>query len=357
MIDAFSERSGITVERKWSEQSELKVSLLEMMELGNAPDVVLVPSDHIGLHKLMGYSEIDPAILNHPIKDSLWESARSDGGLFGIPIIQGNQLMLYFNRRFVNAPAKSWAEIRAQRDVFLSASIRAASDKFMAWNYDEMYWFAPFLGAFGGWPIEGGKLALNSSAMTQALEFYKALGDDEITHKDCDYACAFDAFINGDLVYTINGDWALNDFQTALGTDLGIASIPSIDPHRPARPMFLTHVLAFPKQSIEGPKRDALIKFINYLQSPEVQKALWEELQILPVHPDAHAHALATASPNQLDALSTLKNARSVPADSAMTFAWSAMRKGFLRHQTDVMSAKEAAELMQTFAEKQIENY
>lgn len=352
LIDQFEAESGISIDRLWKEQGDLKVSLLELIERGNAPDVVLIPSDHVGLYKPMGYSAISPADFSNDIPDELWLSATSDGTVYGAPVIQGNQLMLYYNRQLVSEPAATWTDLREQK-----ASFDVPGAELIAWNFDEMYFFMPFFGAFGGWPIMEGQLTLGSDAMMQALDFYQQLRLDKIVDPNCDYNCAMNLFKNGKLAYTINGDWALDEFQNVLGNNLGIAKIPAIADDKPARPMFSTHVLAFPNKSYDGPKKQTLIQFVNYMQSPEVQKSLWQNMQVLPVETSAYAFALANTRDYQNELLQTLTYARSMPGDSAMTFAWSAMRKGYLRHKAGILSSRDAAYLMQELAEKQLENY
>lgn len=353
LIDQFAANSDIQIERLWTEQGDLKVSMLELIELGNAPDVVLVPADHVGLYKPMQYSAIDPTLFRNDISDNLWNSATSEDTIYGAPIMQGNQLMLFYNKALVSEPATTWAEMATQSSAF-----RVNHDQhYIAWNFDEMYWFMPFFGAFGGWPITQGALTLNSSAMANALDFYRQLGDADWMDITCDYDCARAAFTAGELAYTINGDWALNEYSETLGDKLGIANIPAISADQPARPMFSTHVLAFPDDSLNGPKRDALIEFTNFMQSPDIQRELWTEMQVLPVEASAYDYALNHTLPLHRSLLKSLEFAKPMPADAAMTFAWSAMRKGYLRHKTGVMSGTDAAALMQDLAERQLTTY
>jgi len=107
LIDEFSAREGIKIERVWEAQGDLRLSLLELIERGNAPDVVLIPGDHIGLHKLMNYSAIPLELRTENISDNIWQSATSDGQIYGAPIMQGNHLMLYYNKRYITEPAKT----------------------------------------------------------------------------------------------------------------------------------------------------------------------------------------------------------------------------------------------------------
>ncbi len=353
IIDRFSAQENIEVERLWSAQGDLRVNLLELIERGNAPDVVLIPADHIGLHELMNYSAIDASFRSKDIADDLWQTASIDGLNYGIPVIQGNHLMLYYNKKFVSDVAKTWDEIIQQKHLFEKEQLKGSNERFIAWSYDEMYWFAPFYGAYGGWPVIQGKIDLDNNAMIQALDFYKSLKDLKIPEEHCNYACARTSFSKGELAYTINGDWALKEFREKLGDDLGIAILPAISKDKPLVPYFSTHDLAFPNDSLNGKKRKELIRLLTYFQSPETQRFIWQSLGVLPVEKSIVNDVISKSDRLEKQMLLAMKFAKPMPTDSAMTIVWSAMRKGMLRHQAGVMSAEQAAKLMQKIADKQ----
>lgn len=361
LIEKFSQEKAIPVEKVWSTQGDLRVNLLEFIERGSAPDVVLVPGDHIGLHELMNYSPIEKSLRSTQVAAPLWDSVTSDGKIYGVPIIQGNHLMLYYNKRYVDNVAETWQELIAQKNAFLSANKLAqqssekqpSNTKFMAWSYEEMYWFIPFYNAFGGTVITEGKVNFDTKAMQLALDFYKGLQQKSLPEIDCDYNCAHQAFGDGQLLYTINGDWALKEYKQRLGDDLGVAILPAISAQQPLVPYFSTHDLAFPNNSLQGDHRENLIALIHYFQQPDIQLQIWQELAVLPVEASVVAKVKASKDPTAQQMLAAMKYAVPMPTDSGMTVVWSAMRKGFIRHQMGVMTAEKSAQLMQKIADKQ----
>jgi len=216
-----------------------------------------------------------------------------------------------------------------------------------------MYWFSPFIGAFGGALIDDGEITLNTQAMVDALTYYKSLKQDGLTEARSSYQNTSNEFAQGRLAYTINGDWSLKKYHKMLGDDLGIAILPAISTNQPLIPFYSTHSLAFPNDSLNGPKRQHLLKLMKFLQSPEVQKSIWETLGVMPVESSAFDELNRSSSGVQKQMQGALKYAQPMPSDSAMSIIWSVMRKGFIRHQADVLSAERAAALMQKISDKQ----
>lgn len=348
LIDEFAAQTNTEIERRFIQQADLKILLLETIETGTAPDVVLVPSDHTGLYRPMRFSAIDPSSFESNINSENWQTATVDGQIYGAPIIRGNHLMLFYNRSLVNEPASTWAEMQSQATQLATLGVKT-----IAWNYHEMYFFIPFLGAFDGWPITDGKLTLNSQAMVSALETYRDIAESGLINTECDYDCALDAFKSGELAYTINGDWALKEFQEALGDNLGIAVLPAWN-QKKLVPMFSTHVVVFPGHSLESSDRQTKMSLIRYLQSYAVQKRLWEEIKVFPIEEQAYQEAVDNIEPELRAILTQLTQARAMPSERAMSYAWGAMAKGFSRFINDVITAEEAAELMQKLAEREL---
>ncbi|GLX80504.1 hypothetical protein tinsulaeT_38440 [Thalassotalea insulae] len=351
IIDIFSKQENIEIERLWANQGDLKVNLLAYIEKGNAPDVVMIPADHIGLHQLMHYSVIPENYQSSAISNELWQSVKSDGQIYGIPVIQGNHLVLYYNKRYIDKPATSWQEIKQQKSEFSTKKQVKQNTRFIAWNYQEMYWFSPFFNAYSGDVITAnGQLSLDSPAMINALNYYKQFADDNLVDKNCDYQCARQLFLDGKLAYTINGDWAFKEYQATLGDNLGIAQLPAIAPETPLVSYFSTHVLAFPNNSLTGPKKVILQKLVNFIQQQVAQEQIWLSMKVFPVHQAVFNRIKNSQSPLVQELVTGLSHAQLMSSDSTMSYAWSALRKGFLRHQAGVMNAEQSAQLMQRIA-------
>lgn len=347
----FSKKNRVILKAEYIPLDQLKQELLKGTLRGQMPDVVLVPSDFIGIHTQLRLSEIPSSLKNSQISEECHATAAADGKLYGAPVLGGNHLMLLYNKRFVRQPAATWVELAAQQPELARQGVRL-----IGWNYNEMYWFVSFLGAFGGWPMEGGRITLDSQAMRDALRFYKTLADQELVSSECGYDCCAKRFFAGEFAYVLNGDWAYAEAEQALGENLGVAVIPALA-SGPAVPMFSTHALIFPQDSLNGPKGDALKKFIRFMQSAEMQRRLRKELKRIPVHQQALAEFRQEADSNQRQMLRQLEQARAMPSEPGMTFAWEGMRKGFQHFMSGAADAEQAVRLMQRVAENEMRRH
>lgn len=119
IMDDFKKSTGIHVVAKYSQHEELKSNMMMLMELKKLPDAIIIPSDHVGLHNLINYSAIDPSIFKTSIHDRIWKSAMSDGVIYGVPLVQGNHLVLYYNKKLVKNVANNWDDIFAQKNYLM----------------------------------------------------------------------------------------------------------------------------------------------------------------------------------------------------------------------------------------------
>lgn len=350
VLAGFTEKTNIKLKSEFKEQNDLKSNIMTMMELGTTPDVIIMPADHLGLHNFINYSELDRSLFPAKISDRIWAGSYSDGKLYGAPLVQGNHLMLFYNKSLVKEPAVDWDAMFVQKQELDAKNIAT-----IAWSFDEVYWFLPFLVGQGGWPLNNGKIELNTPAMAAALDFYKSLRTRQLPHPSCSYQCGVDMFKSGKVAYTLNGDWIGKEFSEALGDNLGVAHIPMIEGKK-ILPTFATYVMAFPRDSLNGAKRAKLIQFVNYLQSPAVQQQLWELGGSIPVEDTAFAYAEKNSQGYLKQELGLMNDTKPLPADKEITFMWDAIGKGFLRHREGALDAHSAAKYMQQLAERHVRN-
>lgn len=350
IMDDFKKSTGIHVVAKYSQHEELKSNMMMLMELKKLPDAIIIPSDHVGLHNLINYSAIDPSIFKTSIHDRIWKSAMSDGVIYGVPLVQGNHLVLYYNKKLVKNVANNWDDIFAQKKLFDAQGIAT-----IEWDIEEPFYFLPFISAYGGWPIIDGKIELDTQPVVDALNFYKELRIKNVYSKECDYPCVIEKFTTNKLAYHINGEWEAASFSAALSDDLGVSALPSIGDKK-MRPSFSTYVIAFPDDSLHQEKREALIKLVDYLQSTAVQQQIWVNTGTIPVEPTAFEHVHSNAKGYSKDIFALMPNTEPLPADEAMSFIWDALGKGLVRHNLDLMDSKKTAVYMQQLAERHMRN-
>ena len=348
IFDDFSTQSNIRLSVKNFSNNELKSALLQSANMSQLPDIVIVPSDFIGLTEL-GFSTIPDQWLSPELTPESLQSAKVKGEYKGIPIIYGNHLLLYFNKSLIPEPANNWSSLIKQKSTLPNGV------ELIGWNYYEMYWFVPFLGTFGEFPYVDNKVNLETEGMAKALAWYRELADTKVVDKRCDYACNSAAFTSGKLAYTINGSWAFNQFSDELKADLGIALLPQYQGQK-MKPYFSSHVIAFPNNGIskDPVKAHKLREFAEYFQQNQAQMAIWSQLRSLPTNGTIIAKLVADTDPNLKVLFAQLNESEPMPNDRNMAIVWEAMLKGVNRYLADIFDNKKAAEYMQYITNKSI---
>lgn len=345
IVKGFVKKTGTPVDVNWIIHSDYRSSLLRHSFDGDLPDIALVPGDFLSMRTELKLSEIPLTALDKSILPNALAAGEYEGIVLGAPVIWGNHLMLYYNRDVIKTPATSFSELEAQ-----AADLRAKGIKPLGMNFGEMYWLVPFLGAYGGWPLDKqGGITLNTKPMEQALEFYYGLVKKKLTEKQCRNDCTYERFVSGEFAYNMTGDWNYKDLKEKMGDKLGVTVLPSIDDKKMI-PMFSSYVLIFPNNGLNGPKRNVLLKFLKYMQSPDTQKRWAIEGKLFPVNEKIFKEVTEKADANMKASLQQLKQSRAMPNERNMAFAWEGMAKGFSARYNGRVTSEEASILMQAHA-------
>lgn len=346
----FQQKTGIIINTLLVADHELKTILIKGQINNQLPDLAFAPSDYCSLRHQVPFSKIDPKLFNPNVPVNQYDTTFNEDGFYAVPIVKGNHLLFYYNKKYVSSPAKTWKDMLAQQQAFTEKNIQT-----IGWNYNEMYWLIPFIGAFQGWPNANNTLTLNTVAVQNALAFYKAQSDQGLIDKACDYDCSFKHFLEGKTAYSINGAWAMNTMHEILKDDLGVALLPKINGNNMI-PMYSSLAIIFPGNSLDSNKREALIAFTNYIQSDNMQIELFKDYQMLPVSRVAETYMHTHASEVTMQSLAQLQLSQPMTAENSMQSAWIGMRKGFVRYLNNLATVEEATLLMQSYAEKELEH-
>ena len=146
---------GIVVKRRHFGSLELRDQFELASNLGRAPALVRAPNDFAGPFAELGIVQpIDT------IYDSAWQeqffpgalkAATVRGTLYGIPDNYGYFLMLLYNRQIID-------EVPSDTNAWIQQLQRFVGDPEgrygLAYNMNEPFWLIPWLGGFGGWPLD-----------------------------------------------------------------------------------------------------------------------------------------------------------------------------------------------------------
>ncbi|MFY8272754.1 sugar ABC transporter substrate-binding protein [Pseudoalteromonas sp. SSDWG2] len=345
MLDNAVKVQGLELEANWVDQKLLKVRLIQSVESGAKADAILVPSDYLGMDEFIHYSKVPASLITQHLSPYFEKSGTVQDEQLGIPIVGGNHLLMFYNKSKISTPAKTWEEIiRAQEQQ---------KSPLIGWSFMEMFWFVPFIHAFDEAPVVNEQPNLDTQSMRNALAFVWRLAQNGIVDAQCDYACNDKRFLGGETAYSINGVWAYNQYKQALGDNLGVAILPTIN-GRPMAPYSTSFVLAFPNKALEKDKRQELEQLARLLQSTQFQSALWQQRIGIPVRSDVYNDIIQHADSDAKVVLEALAFTKPMPNSRNMMIIWEVLLKGYTRFGAGALDAQQTSRFMQKLAERSI---
>ena len=123
LLDEFTAQSQHQVTLYQITSESLKPALIKSVLQGTAADVAFAPSDIIGITEQAKLSVVPREFIESNTPNSLLLTATIDEQLHGIPILQGNHLMLFYNRRLVEQPASSWQGLLDQKNILMNKAL------------------------------------------------------------------------------------------------------------------------------------------------------------------------------------------------------------------------------------------
>ena len=347
VIARFNQEGNHRVRVTQIEPGKIKADLLLAAQARGLPDLMLIPSDFIGLYRQMTLAPLPAEWFSPALMASALRYVTLDRQRWGMPMMQGNHLMLFYNKALVSTPVTQWQQLTA-----ITPALKAKGVDPVSWPYHDMYYFAAFLHTFGGSPVTEGRITLDTPAMVQALEAYRTVASEQWIDPDCDYDAALARFNEGKSAYLINGDWAFNDLVKNMGDQLGVALLPHWQ-MRPMHSMSGAYVMGASRWAMNDEDRQPVIKaLMAFLQRQDIQQFIYRQGALLPVNQQAFATISHNPTPREKVLLEQFTLTTPMPSDSAMSIAWQAMDKGFERFKEGI-SAADTARYMQQLADQQ----
>lgn len=352
LAEFMAANPNIKVERTHYENEALRDQFQTAALANAAPEVVRVPNDFAGpFSKLDIVAPVDQlfdkAFLDQFFPGAL-EPAVVGGTLWGVPDNYGNHLMLLYNKDLIAEPPATFEALIEKAKELTKGDIQG-----FAYNLNEPFWGAGFYGAFGGWPLdENDKPQFNNEAFINYLKFVKSLKDQGVVPQECDYNCADTLFKEGKAAMIINGDWSLGDYVKALGDKLGVAPVPPINGKPYTEMTSGKYFMVFKGVLDDLVKKDAVVKFITFMTSKEVQKRWLEEFKRLPSNKEVAQDPLITSDPILAGSMAALQNGRGMPAAPEMRCAWDAWRPALEGVMAGTTTPEDAAAAAQKSADE-----
>ncbi|MEO8246800.1 MAG: extracellular solute-binding protein [Chloroflexota bacterium] len=261
------------------------------------PQLLWTVADHLGPFLQAGVvqpigGKIDPSIYAASAMDAMDEQ----GQIWGAPISNGNQLMLYYNKDLVGdaAPADTDALVATAKE-------NTGGGKYgLVFNQTESFWLTPWIGGFGGsvFDTDGRTPTLNTPEMQNALKFlYDLKYTDALMPSECDYPCASDLFTGGDAAMIVNGDWELANYKDKLGDKLGVSALPTVSSTGEDPKPYTAGAYYMVPTNDSGDTLTVVLDFITWSTSLDNQKQMVTDLGRLPGLQEALDDSIVTGDP------------------------------------------------------------
>jgi arabinogalactan oligomer/maltooligosaccharide transport system substrate-binding protein len=327
---------------------------------GTGPDFLWTVNDHIGVFaaaKLIQPAEdiFGKDYFKQFVQPGI-DAALYQGKIWGVPISVGNHLMLLYNKKLLPNPPTDTDQMIKMAQDFMTANPGKYG---LVYNLNEPFWVAPWLGAFGGWPLdESGttvKATMNTPAMVDTMQFLHDLKFvQKIVPLEADYNGADTLFKEGKAAMIINGDWSLGgylDVTTTKVVDLGVARIPKVVKTGQWPSPMTSGVYFLVNATTKGDKLDAVKLFVNWIEDKQQQVSFTKTLNRLPALTEASTDPVVSGNALLKGSFDQMSVGRPMPVVPEMRCAWDAIRPNLEAVMGDKAKPADAAKSMQSAAD------
>lgn len=360
-IQRFMQRyPDIRVEQLYKDTEQLRNDFIIAAYARQGPEIVYGPSDMIGLLATVEVILPLEEFFDEEYLGKFHETAKVwyEGHLYQLADKLGNHLALVYNKDLVSEPPETTDElIEIGKAITKSHPGSGRIEQYgLVWNYTEPFFYVPFLAGFGGWVMDDAqeRPTLDTEANVQGLNFIQELRDvHRIIPREADYEIADALFKEGRAGMIINGDWSWGGYQAA-GLRIGVAPIPRVsETGLWAAPMVSTKGFSI-NSNIDEEKLPVVLELIRYLNEPENQLEVTEEVKTFPTRIETYENPIVTEDPILINSKRQIDVGRPMPIVPELRAIWDSMRPHYQMVLNGSKSAEDAARDMQILAERKI---
>jgi len=316
---------------------------------GSPPELLWTVNDHAGPFTAADIIEPVDALFDLKLYvEAALAAVQLGGKTWGVPISNGNHLMLLFNKSLIKAAPKTTDEL-----LSVGKGLTGGGKYALVWNQTEPFWLVPWLGGFKGqvFAADGVTPTLNTAAMAATLKF---LGEMKNTAKivpaESDYNGADSMFKEGKAAMIINGDWSLGEYKKVLGANLGIARIPKVSATGEWPKPYTSGTFFMIPKDLSGDKLAADRQFINYVTSRIKQVDMIKTLTRLPALKAALNDSSITEDAILKGSADQMVVGTPMPTVLEMRCNWDAMKPELIAVLAGQKTPEDAAKAMQAAA-------
>ncbi len=345
----------IRIIRQHYENETLRTKFLRSAATGDGADIVYGPNDVAGVFSRAGVVQPVEAFLGKmKFTETSLRMTAVDGKTWGMPLSEGAHLLLYYRKSQVKKPPQTTKELIELAQAYQDPKARRYG---LAFYMTEPFWFIPFMGGFGGWPLvekkETYEVTINTDATRKGLQYLIDLRDKwKITPSECDFDCAKSLFLSKRALFHISGDWELNNLHDRIGDDLAIAPLPVLSETGQRLTPMMGGRFLYINATAKGPRLEAIRKFMEFLASATIQKRIAQQLASIPATVEARQDPALKTLPLLKQSMEAAHFARPMPPQVEMRAAWDGMRIMIQRALAGTESVDEAAKTGQKAADE-----
>jgi len=298
---------------------------------GAAPELLWTVSDHLGPFTTADLIQpVDKLVDLSKYVGSATNAVKTpDGQTWGVPIANGNHLMLIFNKSLMPVAPANTDELISMGTAFLEANEGKVP---LVFNQTEAFWFVPWLGGFNGkvFAADGKTPTLNTPEFTATLQFIADIKAAGLIPAESDYDVSDTMFKEGNAAMIINGDWSLGGYKEALGDNLGVAPIPQVSSTGTYPAPFTSGVFFMVPKGLEGAKLDAVVDFMKFATNKANQVEMVKKLTRLPALTEALADPIITDDVILSGSAAQMSYGTPMPTNVEMRCIWDAIKPELL---------------------------
>ncbi|MDE2039688.1 MAG: extracellular solute-binding protein [Elusimicrobia bacterium] len=355
ICDAFRKlpgNEGLRIVRTHYQPEDLRQQFITASIAGSPPDLLMDASDTVGPYSTAGFILPAGGLFSMDRYNKLAvQVVTIQGKIWGVPISNGNHLMLYYNKALVPRAPRTTQELFHYCET---EAPRRGLRYCMAVNRGEPFWLMPWLGAFGGWPLDGRSPTLDTPAMREALAFNVALAAKRFVPMECDYNCMDSLFKESKVAFIINGDWALSTYQSYFGAKFGVAKIPRLTQTGLWPTPMIGGKYFMLSSKLKGKQLQLARRFVEFYTNEHNQLEQVRVLKRLPALKSAALSPLVRNDPILKVSMAQILVGKPMPAVTEMRVVWDAMRPFLGQVIQGELTPAQAARKMQADAIQKI---
>ncbi|MEZ9588877.1 maltose/maltodextrin-binding protein [Vibrio cyclitrophicus] len=286
------------------------------------PDAIWVPSDFLGLSEYIDLATLPENWVNTSrYEKKALDAVLIDGELKALPVGIGNQIVLYSNKP--QSQVITWESL-----IQRSADTKQVSLLFPNPN---MYFYLAFYQLFSKNLLSAQNV--NGKGLVSVFEFIEMLEKTNTIERSCDEVCARQQFINGEVEFLIDGDWAFSELDSAFGEALHVNSLPTYQ-GRSMSSFSGAKVFAITKKGMENPeKREALKEVVEYLQSNRFTYLAHSNAMISPFS-EVNQRRVKEGNHTFSNMYDEFQSSQMMSSDYRMAIVWEASARAYERFKS-----------------------